>query len=414
MALREDISADVVIVGGGFTGLSAALHLAERGTDVVLLEAAEPGWGASGRNGGQVIPGFKLELAELVSRYGEEKGRRLFAAAGTFPDLVFDLIERHQIECAAARAGWIQGAHCTSAHDHLERRCDSWAALGAPVEMLDRVETAHLLGTEWYTTGFIDRRGGGLNPLGYARGLAHAAIAAGARIHGQSTVQSIEQEGGAWLVRTAGGAARAQNVLLATNGYSYLAGGSGPWPKLAESIIPVHSYQVATRPLSDNIRRTILPEGQVSSDLRRLLVYFRLDPEGRFVMGGRGGLDGSLDRAKFAGVIASIRDLFPQIGDPDLAFFWNGQIAINLDHMPHIHPLAEGALAGLGFNGRGVAAATAMGKALADKILGVADDDLPFPVEPLKAIPFHGLRLPAMHLAVAWKRFRDAQERRSG
>jgi len=152
----------------------------------------------------------------------------------------------------------------------------------------------------------------------------------------------------------------------------------------------------------------------VSSDLRRLLVYFRLDPEGRFVMGGRGGLDGSLDRAKFAGVIASIRDLFPQIGDPDLAFFWNGQIAINLDHMPHIHPLAEGALAGLGFNGRGVAAATAMGKALADKILGVADDDLPFPVEPLKAIPFHGLRLPAMHLAVAWKRFRDAQERRSG
>ena len=191
--LDGDVAADCVIVGGGFTGLSTALHLADRGLKTVLVEANEPGWGASGRNGGQVIPGLKLDPSEMRARYGEERGRRLTATVGATADLVFDLIDLHGIECNARRSGWIQGAPGPKGFAEVRRRAEEWAALGADVGVLDRDEVRARVGGGDYVGAYLDRRGGTINPLSYARGLARAAAAAGAAIHGDSPAIALER-----------------------------------------------------------------------------------------------------------------------------------------------------------------------------------------------------------------------------
>ncbi|HZD26729.1 MAG TPA: FAD-dependent oxidoreductase, partial [Alphaproteobacteria bacterium] len=186
---------DVAVIGGGFTGLSAALHLAEAGAKVAVLEAREPGWGASGRNGGMVIPGLKEDPDDLVARHGPEAGEAMVRASAATADLVFGLIERHSIDCDARRAGWIQPAHTAAALPALRRRYEQWAGRGADVAWLSREEIAARLGSDRYHGGWIDRRGGGLQPLSYARGLARAAQAAGAAVHGQSPVTALGREG---------------------------------------------------------------------------------------------------------------------------------------------------------------------------------------------------------------------------
>ena len=170
--LKEAVKADVVIVGGGFTGLSAALHLSHKGAEVRVLEAEEPGFGASGRNGGQVIPGLKYDPDELVAMFGLERGERIVEIAGGAADFAFDLIQRHGIRCAPTRKGWIQGVHTASQLDFIRRRLAQWELRGAPVRFLDRAEIAELTGTNAYCGGFLDGRGGMIQPLSYARGLA--------------------------------------------------------------------------------------------------------------------------------------------------------------------------------------------------------------------------------------------------
>ena len=400
--LEGETRADVAIVGGGFTGLSAALHLGETGAKVVLLEAAEPGWGASGRNGGQVIAGFKFDPGELTPKFGPEGGARLAEFGGGTADLVFELIERHQISCAAARTGWIQAAHCAKAQHTLEARVGHWQRLGAPVEIMDAKAVATATGTDIYTGAMLDRRGGVLQPLAYARGLAKAAQGAGARIHGESPARRIVPDGKAWRVETPQGAVTADQVLLCTNAYT-----DALWPGLARSVIPAFSYQIATVPLGDNLRAGILPNGEGVSDTRRLLRYFRLDPQGRLILGGRGRFKETEEPAFYRGIANELRGLFPRLEAVDLEFHWSGQVALTLDHMPHLHELAPGVTAALGYNGRGVAMATAVGKLLAERVQGRPLVDLPLPASPLKPVPFHGLRQPALAAAVTWKRALD-------
>jgi glycine/D-amino acid oxidase-like deaminating enzyme len=405
--LHGERRADVAVVGAGFTGLSATLHLAERGADVVLLEAAEPGWGASGRNGGQVIPGFKLDPDELVARFGPERGERMADFAGGTADLVFGLIERHDIDCMAERSGWIQAVHAPAKMGLAERRVAQWSKRGVHAEVISAQRIAQLTGTERYAGGWIDSRGGMLQPLGFARGLAAAAQKAGAAVHGRSPAVDLRRDGAGWRVETPGGAVTAKQLLLATNAYT-----DQLWPGLRESVIPVFSYQVATRPLSDNLRRSILAGGLPVSDTRRLLLYFRLGAQGRLLVGGRGRFRQTEEPRFYDSVIAGLTWLYPQLGEIELDFYWAGQVAITLDHMPHLHELAPGAFAMLGYNGRGVAMAAACGKLLAERLGGTPAEDLPLPAAPLRRIPFHGLRQPALTAAVAWKRLLDRWESR--
>jgi glycine/D-amino acid oxidase-like deaminating enzyme len=402
--LEQSRRADVAIVGGGYAGLSAALHLAQGGAAVVVLEAAEPGWGASGRNGGQVIPGLKYDPDELCAMFGPEAGGRLAEFMGETADCVFDLIEKHRIPCDPVRKGWLQPAHSKEMLAIIHRRAEQWQRRGAPVEIVDRAATAALLGTDRYLGGWVDKRAGGLQPLSYARGLARAAMETGAGVHGGTRVVKLSGDGGKWQVATAHGpVVTADRVLLCTNAY-----GGDLWPRLDETVIAANSFQVATRPLSASLRHTILPQGHVASDTRTLLRYFRCDASGRLIMGGRGPFREPTAPGDYAHLRRAVTDLYPQLRDVEYEFHWSGRVALTRDHLPHLHEPAPGLIASLGCNGRGVGLATAMGVVLADYVLRPERATLPFPLTPIRPIPLHRLHRVYVSALIAYYRLRDA------
>lgn len=400
--LTGDRRADAVVIGGGFTGLSAALHLAEADVDTVLLEAEAPGFGASGRNNGQVVPGFSRHSPdEVVAEFGSERGEALNAWVQGAAALVFDLIERHKIDCDAAQNGWLMPAHTESRLAIARAKHDQWAARGASVALLDRAETAAITGSDFYAGAWLHRGGGNINPLAYTRGLARAALNAGAAIHAASPATAIERAGSAWRVTTPKGTVEADSVILATNAYS-----GDLWPGLARSVVPLRLLQGATKPLSGNVARTILPERQGISDARRVLWAFRKDGQGRLVTGAAPLVPG------FRGPLrdlctAQVKAVFPQAGDVEFEHLWDGKVAVTLDRLPRFHELAEGVYAGLGYSGRGIAMATAMGKLLADRVQGTPASDLPVPVSPLKSVPMRSLLIPLARVRMNWWRFLD-------
>lgn len=401
--LSESRHADVVIVGGGFCGLSTALHLAERGIRPVVLEAREVGFGGSGRNGGQVIPGLKYDPADLVAKFGHERGERLARFAGSTADTVFDLIARHTMDVPHQRAGWIQGAHTEAGLVEVARRAEQWAGLGAPTRVLDKSETARLLGTERYLGGWLDGRGGAVQPLSYARGLARAALKAGAAIHGGSPVTGLSRTGSTWTVTTAQGARLStERVVLCTNGYT-----GGLWPGLAQTVIAANSFQVATKPLSDNLRRSILPEGQVSSDTRKLLLYFRLDHTGRLLMGGRGPFREPRSARDWAHLERIVGKLFPQLDGIAFDHRWCGRVAITQDYLPHLHEPAPGLLIDIGCQGRGVGLQSTMGRLIADYVVTGDPDRLPLPLTPVAPLPLHAFHRLYVSAIIAWYRLSD-------
>jgi glycine/D-amino acid oxidase-like deaminating enzyme len=214
--LEGETRTQVAVVGAGFTGLSTAIHLRDRGIDVAVLEAEEVGWGASGRNGGQVIPGLKLDPDELCGKFGREPGERLATLVGAAADNVFQLIDRFRIDCAPVRAGWIQGAHSERALPTVLARAERWARRGAPVEVLSRERIAALTGTRLYHGGWVDRRAGTINPLAYVRGLARGALSLGAAVFRESPAREIRREGKLWRVTTPAGALLAEHVVIGT------------------------------------------------------------------------------------------------------------------------------------------------------------------------------------------------------
>lgn len=382
--LSGEAIADVVIVGAGYTGLSAALHLADKGISVVVLEAETPGWGASGRNGGQVNPGLLEDPDQIIAVFGAEMGARMINISGGAPDLVFSLIKKHKIKCDAVQSGWIRPAHNEKSLGLLQSRVAQWKKFGSPMHMLDRDELASLLGSSIYMGGSIDIRGGNLHPLNYALGLADAALKAGVALYGHSRVISLEHDAGKYVMKTEQGYVKADKVLLCTNGYTDKL--ASP---LARTIVPVRSTQVATVPLSNNVAKSILPELQAPSDTRRMLLYFRKDAQGRFIMGGRGSYgDSATANNQEALRLVSLK-MFPQLEGVEWQHAWGGYIAMTMDHYPHLNQLDEGIAAGLGYNGRGVAMATAMGKVLADWASGTADAALDFPLTQPKTIGLH-------------------------
>lgn len=404
--LAGERRADVVVVGGGYTGLSAALHLAEAGVDAVVLEADAPGFGASGRNNGQVIPAYGRHNPDDVAReLGEERGERLNRWVAGSADLVFDLIRRHGIDCDAVQAGWVQPAHAEGRLAMVRTKYEQWAKRGVEVELLDRAATEQLTGSPIYHGAWLHRRGGNIQPLSYARGLAAAALKAGAAIHGGSPAVKIDRSEGGWRVATSGGAVTAEHVILATNAYT-----DRLWPGLRQEVVSVRSFQIATRPLGHNVRRTILPGGHGISDSRTQLWAFRYDRDGRLVTTGfplvPAGARGGLERSS----AVRFRRVFPQIGDPGIDYVWEGRIAMTVDRLPRYHELAAGVHTTIGYSGRGIALATAAGKMMAERVRGVlADDELPLPRSDVRPIPMHDLVAPLARAMTLVYRWRDAR-----
>ncbi|WP_426389692.1 NAD(P)/FAD-dependent oxidoreductase [Variovorax sp. R-27] len=395
--LTESRKADVLIVGGGFTGLSAALHLAEAGAQACVLEAHEPGWGASGRNGGQVNPSLKHDPEELVQIYGHMRAEPLIDAVSRSADLVFDLIARHRIDCQPVRKGWIQAAYAQKDVAALHARAEQWAKRGVSTQQLDHAAVSARLGTEAFAGGWLDGRAGGIQPLAYTRGLVRAAQAAGTAVHGGTEVTALERRGTHWHASTSTGASvTAEQVLIATNGYT-----GALWPKLSSTVLAANSFIVATEPLKGAAADAILPGGETASTSQRLLLYFRKDAQGRLLMGGRGHFADPAGPADFAHLERSLELLFPQLGPLRYEYRWAGRIAVTRDFMPHVHTPAPGVTVALGYNGRGIALATSMGKHVAARLVD-AGADFPYPVTPIQPIPLHGLQRFYVAGGVAW------------
>lgn len=400
--LDGDRRVSVAIVGGGYTGLSTALHLAEQGVDVAVLEAHEPGWGASGRNGGQVNPGLKHDPDEVEAQFGPDLGRRMIEMSWNAPNVVFDLVKRYQIQCEARQTGTLRAAYTPVSAKSVQSSYEQGARRGMPVELLDSDGMRRVTGTDRYLCALLDRRGGNVNPLGYARGLAQAAMQAGARVYGSTKVQGVSRQGSQWRVDTGSGTVTAEKLVLATNGYT-----DGLWPKLRQTIVPVYSGIVATEPVPEEIAREILPSRASLYEMGQVTVYYRLDDHNRVLMGGRCRQRpvSTPDQMRF--LMRYTHRLWPQLKPFRFTHGWNGQLGVTTDHYPHIHEPAEGVLICLGYNGRGVAMSTAMGRELARRIVGGPSAEFNMPVTDLKSIPFQGLWRVGVAARITYGRIRD-------
>jgi glycine/D-amino acid oxidase-like deaminating enzyme len=396
--LDGDRSVSVAIVGGGFTGLSTALHLAEQGVDVAVLEAHEPGWGASGRNGGQVNPGLKPDPDQVEADFGPDLGARMVALSGNAPNVVFELIQRHQIACEALQSGTLRTAMHQRSLNDLRRTADQWMRRTGTVSLLDRDVVSGLTGTDRYLGAMLDRRGGQLNPLGYARGLAAAAMAAGATVHGRTKVIRIGKGGGRWRLETSTGTVTAEKIVLATNGYT-----DDLWPGLRRSIVPVYSAIAATEPVPDDV----MPTRSSLYELGSVTVYYRKDRDHRVLMGGRAVQRDIARPEELPHLTGYANRLWPALRGVRWTHGWSGQLAITTDHYPHIHEPDETALVCLGYNGRGVAMSTAMGPELARRVMGGRVAEIAMPITGIRQIPLHGLWKSAVQARVAYGRVRD-------
>jgi glycine/D-amino acid oxidase-like deaminating enzyme len=368
--LAGDTKAEVVVVGGGFSGTSAALHLAERGTDVVLLEANEIGWGGSGRNAGLVNAGLFVDPSVIVSHYGDVHGPGLARELGNAPLLVRKLIETHRIDCDAGDRGIVKAAHSDAALKALAETARQWQAMGEPVDLLDAADVAGRTGTSWYKGGLVDRRSFTIEPLGYARGLAAAALKAGARLHTGSRVARIQSDAAGVRVETDRGSVTARRAIVATGAYDreLITG-------LERAFVPAGYFMVATEPLSHNLRARILPGKQALYDTQPSLLAVRYNREFRLVVGNLGWLPP--EKSGRAWAANALRELFAALGDIRFTHGWSGVIDMTDDHMPWLaEPMPNVYMVG-GFNGRGIGPGTFWGAVLADWATHGDQDRLP-------------------------------------
>jgi glycine/D-amino acid oxidase-like deaminating enzyme len=373
--LQESITVDVMVIGAGYTGLSAALHLRELNVEVAVLEAEEIGFGGSGRNVGLVNAGLWLKPADVIKRMGQETGSRLVRQLSEAPNLVFNLIARHEIQCEAVRNGTLHCAVGESGYRDICLRASQWQGLDAPVDILDATATRDKVGSSAYTGSLLDRRAGTIQPLAYARGLASAAMSAGTRIFTKTPVSKLQEEKSKWRAHTTQGCVQAEWVIVATNAYSGVN-----WRNLRDELILLPYFNLATEPLTTSERRNILHEGQGIWDTRRILSSLRSDAAGRLIFGSVGALrDGGLEVHRNWAKRALVR-LFPSLKDVGMEDEWYGQIGMTADAIPRFHQLARNVVSISGYNGRGIAPGTSFGRDLAHLVAGrITPADLSLP-----------------------------------
>lgn len=401
--LRGALTADVCVVGAGYTGLSTALHLAERGYSVVVLEAQRVGWGASGRNGGQIGTGQRREEAWLEARFGSDTARQLFRLAEESKALVRTRINRHAIDCDAG-AGQLLCAVRPAHMDDLQRRADKLARdYDYPHQRcIAPAELSEMLGSSLYSGGCLDTQAMHLHPLNYALGLARACTEAGVQIFEQSAVTSYTGNSPV-TVRTSSGEVQARFVVLACNAYLDTLE-----PRLAATIMPINNFIVATEPLGEQRCRALIRDPVGVHDTLFVLNYFRLSADGRLIFGG-----GENYRRGFPADIGGfvrrhMLRVFPQLSEVKIDYAWGGRLAITMNRMPHLGRVGSDIYFAQGYSGHGVAMATLAGQLLAEALAGSAERFDVF--ARLAPPPFPGgtlLRWPGLVLGMLWYALRD-------
>ena len=378
--------ADVVVIGSGYTGLSAARGLAQRGARVVVLEKETLGWGASSRNGGQVLTGLKLGPSKLIQTVGLERAKELYAASLASIESLEKLIADEHIDCGYARAGHIKAAWKPKHFDHFKHEQEVLAReFDHPVRLLDRTEQQGELGSDYYHGLLVDERSGALHPAQYARGLAQAAYNSGAALFEKMPALKIERQGTGFKIGTPGGALEAKDVLVATNGYTDAAA-----PEIRKRVFPLGSYIIATEPLAGDLAARLIPQRRVVFDSKNYLYYFRLSSDNRVLFGGRADYKPATPestRASAAILQRGLIDVFPQLKDVQIEYAWSGNVCFTLDRFPRAGR-HDGIYYALGYGGHGVATATYLGAQMANVICDGSGNN-PFRDLPFDAIPLY-------------------------
>ena len=382
-------NADVAIIGAGFTGLSAALALAKRGAKVVVLETETIGWGASSRNGGMVLTGLKLGVNKLISMYGRELTRRMYAASLETIDTVERIVKEESIACDFARKGHLEVA-CKPAHfAGYARQAEVIAReFNHQLRVVPRDQLSSEIGSDIYFGGMVDEISAGLNPARYVAGLGAAAMRAGAQIYERTRLQNIQREsrGGApgFKLNSSQGAIWARNVLVGTSGYTGAA-----TPALRKKIIPIGSFIITTEVLPESLARELSPRNRQIYDSKNYLYYYRLTPDNRMLFGGRAAFFPETDQTirKSAEILQrGMIDVYPQLRDTKVEYVWGGTLDFCFDIMPHAGQM-DGIYFAVGYAGHGVAMATYQGQKMAEWIVeGKTDNpfaEIPFPGAPL-------------------------------
>ena len=379
--LKTKLSTDVLVIGAGYTGLSAALHLHDSGRDVVVIDRVQPGWGCSGRNGGQINPSWKTSLSQLRQLYPGDSFDRFIDTVNHSADLVFELIDRYKIKCEANRVGCIIATKGRTGVQYLTEWTQFWQQYGAGVELLNAQASADAIGNSVYDACMLDHRGGTLQPLSYARGLARACIEQGVKFFGDTPAIHVDKHGQGWQVKTPAGTIKCNQLIMATNGYT-----DNFWPGLAQTIIPVASMLTATKPLPAEIASQIIPNRYAVAEYAGVPPYYRVDESDRMVFGWRGTLSGVIGSLDTQHLKTRAIELFPQLKSIEWEYDWAGYVGITSHQRPLLLQLGDNAYAGLGYNGRGITMATMMGKQLARV---VANEEISLPLEQPRSVPFH-------------------------
>jgi len=376
-SLNKDTQADVVVIGGGFTGVSCALRLAEKGCKVLLLEAEQIGYGGSGRNVGLVNSGLWMPPEKVESVIGQSAGIKLNQLLARGPESVYTNIEKYTIDCELTRTGTLHCAHSKSGLINLKERLRQYKARGTEVEVLSKAETKNKIGTSAYYGALLLKGAGTIQPLSYIHGLAHAALAAGVTIHQNTQVTAVERSNGLWNIRTPTYSIVSDAVIIATNAYH-----QNIRTNTAPAYTPVNYFQTATKPLSKELLKRILPERQGCWDTAMVMSSIRCDKAGRLIIGSVGSLALPSAAIHFNWAKHKLKKLFPFLTDIEFEHAWHGRIAYSNDHLPHIVEFGPNALNIFGYSGRGIGPGTMFGQAAADYIL--SDDIDVLPIEPEK------------------------------
>lgn len=403
-ALLEDV--DVAIVGSGYTGMHAAIETARAGRKTMVLDAHDPGWGCSTRNGGQISTSVKPSLEKLTAKYGETRARALRKEGEAALEWIGDFVASEQLECDFLRSGRYHAAHTPAHYEEIARNAETLGRTeGIEAFAVPRREQRTELGTDAYHGGVVFPRHAAINPAKYHRGLLALAQSAGAHFVGQSAVTDIRRDARGFVLSTAKGQVRARDVIVATNGYT---GGLIPW--LQRRVIPIGSYVIATEPLPKDLVRALFPTFRIVSDTRKVVYYYRPSPDGtRVLFGGRVSANEADTAISGPKLFADMCQIFPQLAPYAITHSWTGQVAYTFDELAHtgVH---NGVHYAMGYCGSGVSMASYLGKRLGQKVLGMAEGVTAFDGLTHPTRPFYTGKPWFLPATVAWYRRQDRIE----
>ena len=369
--LQDSIVSDLAIIGGGYTGCSAALSAAESGLSVTLIDK-KIGFGGSGRNVGLVNSGLWLPPKKVENMLGKVAGIKLNQSLSSAPDLVFNLIDKYNIDCNANRSGTLHCAHSRKGFKDIQNRYQQLTERGAELDLLGPEEAWKRIGSSKFHGALLNKKAGTINPLSYCQGLARAAKSRGAMIFESSLATQIDYKNKLWSIHTEDGSVQSKMLLIATNAYQQKINGAA-----ASKYTPVYYFQAATKPLSKDSLEGILPNNEGCWDTATVMSSFRLDSDNRFIIGGIGNLGPNISKIHSAWAKRKMQSIFPSLENTSLDYFWGGQIAMTDDHIPKILRIGQNAYSIFGYSGRGIGPGTFFGKSIVETFLTGSEESLP-------------------------------------